>query len=509
MKRNTLTTAVLAGLTGVAGMASVANAVNVNPDGLGQVLLYPYYSSRGGNDTLISIVNTTERAKAVKIRFIEALNSREVLDFNIYMSPFDVWAAGITDDAGGGAKLVFSDTTCTAPYLLETVGGEQPFLSAAYAGGSTDGGPSSIDRTRSGYVEVIEMGELAEGSAPEIAATHVGGTPPPSGITDEVCALFSERFISSNLANGTGEWGPSSNNPGFEGPNFEIDPPAGGLFGSGSLINVEQGTMVTYNATAIDGFFDSSVGQHTDPGNLLPSLSSGNVATSNTFVNGTVSTSTWSDPIFALNAALTYETLMNEYAISESLAGNSEWIVTFPTKRFHVDQPGFGMASAIAPFTSLWTLDDPYACEELDLAVWDREEQTPDPETGGVIVSPQQPGVDPVFELCREANVIRFANDSSLPDNAEITGELSPDAADLPEYGYVNFDVPFQHGWARFDFENFTSNPDNGGLVLDGLPVVGFWANTYTNSGVAAGVLANYGGAFAHRGSRTIPRSAE
>ena len=128
MKRNTLTTAVLAGLTGVAGMASVANAVNVNPDGIGQVLLYPYYSARGGNDTVISIVNTTESSKAVKIRFIEALNSREVLDFNIYMSPFDVWAAGITEDAAGGAKLLFSDTTCTAPYLLETTGGEQPFL---------------------------------------------------------------------------------------------------------------------------------------------------------------------------------------------------------------------------------------------------------------------------------------------------------------------------------------------------------------------------------------------
>src|SRR5699024_3340767 len=149
MKRNTLTTAVLAGLTGVAGMASVANAVNVNPDGLGQVLLYPYYSARGENDTYISIVNTTENAKAVKIRFIEALNSREVLDFNIYMSPYDVWAGGITGDAGGGAKLVFSDTTCTAPYLLETKGGEQSFLTAAF----TDGDPTGPARTLSGYVE--------------------------------------------------------------------------------------------------------------------------------------------------------------------------------------------------------------------------------------------------------------------------------------------------------------------------------------------------------------------
>ncbi|MFN2334269.1 MAG: hypothetical protein ABR550_07585, partial [Wenzhouxiangellaceae bacterium] len=117
MKRNSLTTAVLAGLTGVAGMVGVSNAVNINPDGLGQVLLYPYYTARGGNDTLISIVNTTDNAKSVKVRFLEGLNSREVLDFNLYMSAFDVWAAGVTANAAGGATLLIPDSSCTVPYF--------------------------------------------------------------------------------------------------------------------------------------------------------------------------------------------------------------------------------------------------------------------------------------------------------------------------------------------------------------------------------------------------------
>ena len=221
-------------------------------------------------------------------------------------------------------------------------------MSAAYVGSETDGGPTGLDRTRSGYVEVIEMGELAEGSAPEAAATHVAGTPPPSGIADAPCALFTEWFISSNFANGSGQWGPATNNPGFEGANFELDPPAGGLFGSASMINVSQGTMVTYNATAIDGFFNDTTAQHTNPGDLSPSLAEGNVAVSNTFVNGEVSTAEWTAPIFALNAALTFETLMNEYAVEEDLGGNSEWIVTFPTKRFHVDAPGEGLTSDCA-----------------------------------------------------------------------------------------------------------------------------------------------------------------
>ncbi|MGA9335964.1 MAG: hypothetical protein WBV39_16915, partial [Rudaea sp.] len=59
MNRNSLTTAVIAGIAGVAGIASMANAVNLNPDGLGQVLLYPYYTVNSGQNTLLSVVNTT------------------------------------------------------------------------------------------------------------------------------------------------------------------------------------------------------------------------------------------------------------------------------------------------------------------------------------------------------------------------------------------------------------------------------------------------------------------
>ena len=83
MNRKNLTAAVLAGLAGVAGLAGTAQAVNLNPDGLGQVLIYPYYTANSGNATILSVVNTTDSAKAVKVRFLEGFNSREVLDFNL------------------------------------------------------------------------------------------------------------------------------------------------------------------------------------------------------------------------------------------------------------------------------------------------------------------------------------------------------------------------------------------------------------------------------------------
>ena len=103
MKRNSLTTAVVAGIAGVAGFAGLANAVDLNPDGLGQVLIYPYYTVNKNQDTLLSVVNTDAvHGKAVKVRFLEGHNSREVLDFNLFLSEFDVWTASIfaLSDAG-------------------------------------------------------------------------------------------------------------------------------------------------------------------------------------------------------------------------------------------------------------------------------------------------------------------------------------------------------------------------------------------------------------------------
>src|SRR5210317_258321 len=126
MNRKNLTAAVLAGLAGAAGIVGSAQAVNINSDGLGQVLIYPYYTTNGGNATVLSVVNTTGSAKAVKVRFKEGKNSREVLDFNLYMSAYDVWTAAIAD-VEGTPSLVVNDNTCTVPYLYGN-GGVQPFL---------------------------------------------------------------------------------------------------------------------------------------------------------------------------------------------------------------------------------------------------------------------------------------------------------------------------------------------------------------------------------------------
>ena len=57
------------------------------------------------------------------------------LDFNLYLSEFDVWAAAVIND-GGTPTLIIDDNSCTVPYLYDrdhdgpgdAGDGEQEFL---------------------------------------------------------------------------------------------------------------------------------------------------------------------------------------------------------------------------------------------------------------------------------------------------------------------------------------------------------------------------------------------
>ena len=117
-KKKALVSAVVAGFGMAAG---AAQAVYLNPSGNGATLIYPYYSvqSAGGNayNTYVSVVNTTDMVKVVKVRFREGKNSREVLDFNLYLSPNDVWTGAIVRTADG-AGMISVDRSCVVPNAL-------------------------------------------------------------------------------------------------------------------------------------------------------------------------------------------------------------------------------------------------------------------------------------------------------------------------------------------------------------------------------------------------------
>ena len=163
---------------------SASAQMYVDNGGLGEVLIFPFYSAENGNSTNINLVNTTAAGKAVKVRFIEGENSQEVLDFNLYMSPGDHFSMGVSATADGGGQVVTNDNTCTVPRF--TPGEAVAFRSTLYATDKDAKGAydnTGIGRTAVGYVEVIEMGQLtgkglhydAKGA---VSANQVPLTPP-------------------------------------------------------------------------------------------------------------------------------------------------------------------------------------------------------------------------------------------------------------------------------------------------------------------------------------------
>ena len=83
-----------------AACSTGVGAVRVNPDGHGQVLIYPYYTARsiGAVNTYVtafSIVNTSDGAKALKVRLHEAKVGADVLAFNLFLDARDSWTGGV------------------------------------------------------------------------------------------------------------------------------------------------------------------------------------------------------------------------------------------------------------------------------------------------------------------------------------------------------------------------------------------------------------------------------
>ncbi len=158
----------LAAMAGVGGtlVSTSAHAVNVAERGIGDALIFPYYTARDGWNSLFNITNASANTVALKVRFRESYNSRDVLDFNLVMSPYDVWTGRVVDTPQG-PRLYSKDSSCTSPLMQEgdDVNGDYfPFVSIGYEGSNDDGGPEGIDRAREGHMEVLMMGAAEAGS---------------------------------------------------------------------------------------------------------------------------------------------------------------------------------------------------------------------------------------------------------------------------------------------------------------------------------------------------------
>lgn len=549
MKKSSLTTAVVAGIVGAAGLVSVSNAVNINPDGLGQALIFPYYTVNKGNNTLISVVNTTAQTKAVKVRFLEGRNSNEVLDFNLYLSPFDVWTGAVITSGPEGtvpanappARLVTGDTSCTVP----AIGSGVDFVNFEYArpaaGTNTPpkaNGPFELARTREGHIEVIEMGNLIHDPADTVRFgwTDAAGAP-LNPVTGTLAAAAKHRattaFPGGEPANcavldaawAGGVWATNRNT--------QMRPPSGGLFGGAEIVNPANGTNVSYNADAIEGFYTSTIDTlHYEPGDTRPTLAQAQTddlgnANAIVFNNGTLVEFPFTGSgagLKAVSAVFMHNQIFNEYTtdpLNPGLASQSEWVITFPTKRLHI----INAQPARLPFRQAYDIAAGGACESIGFSFWNREELQPGTPPGGNQFSPR-PTTPTIVgpSLCFEAQVVTF-NQAGIGDyltsgnRSQIFGSYYARnicTGSNAECTAGNGIGGFKTGWARITLgdqsptsttQNFLpldNPPATGNLnttALVGLPVTGFWAANFSAvSGSSA--LANYSIVHKHRADR-------
>ena len=179
-----LAAAVSAASLGYTGNAVSAAHPEVATNDLGDLALVPYYTVRGQWVTGIHIVNTSDMTQVVKFRLRRATDGMNALDFNLVMSPKDVYAGFLSDDENGNISWTSPDTTCTVPATQ----GNRFTMPPLYRAGA-----------ESGYVEIIAMGQADDKQPIAVAAKHSATTSMPLD-----CAAVRSNFFADGRVPTTG-----------------------------------------------------------------------------------------------------------------------------------------------------------------------------------------------------------------------------------------------------------------------------------------------------------------
>ena len=354
------------GWTGLQPLTGVAAATQLvlSAGGVGTALITPYFTAQSGNATVISLVNVDPtNGKAVKVRFRGGSNSDDILDFQVYMSPNDVWNGMVSKNASTGvAEFTTTDKSCTLPAL--TSGVAQPFVTARLPSYST--ATELANGTSEGYVEIFNMADIPVNTNTNSiysSILHTSGTP-------RNCA--SASLNATFAADATTEAAAAA--LGFAAP-------TGMLFGNWTIINVPQTTTFSGSMTAIraltpantDGYsnytlfpqsataaatpenssadplFNSTISYTTMPVTGLTAglTAAGSVAVTAAFYDlpdlstpmlavGAGTTSGPRGQAFSLTNALAVTSISNEYATEAGTNAQTDWVFSMPTRRYSV-----------------------------------------------------------------------------------------------------------------------------------------------------------------------------
>jgi hypothetical protein len=450
----------------ISNASTSAGLLTFNRTGVGHILYVPYFSTQEGNVTAVNVVNTdTVNGKVLKVRFRGASNSDDVYDFQVFLSPGDVWTAGISQGSDGRSRLDTADKSCTLP---ASVNGAFIASRTPSAGGNAE--------TREGYIEILTMADIVRGDADTdqralyTATKHVKGVAP---CTSSVLTALTHENAGDYMA-----------------------PPTTGIMANWTIINVSRIVAYSGDAAAIEArasvdgepvagrivYWDQR------PTPLTPTQANANTAdpllrgASPVLAGARYDLPDLSTPYLTdvpncpfcqsrlLSDAITATEIAGEFYSEASVGAQTDWVVSFPTRRYFaaVRYTGTSAPAIVRNATSdgniYFTADNTelgnsanggkayQICTRLGtnaVAFYDREE-TPT-IVDDIVISP---GTPTQLSICGEVSVVGVNNASAA--NSATFGSVARS----------NVANGFTQGWGSLTV------PQGGNGYYNGLPML-------------------------------------
>ena len=452
----------------IGGMAAYTNATAAtDANALGDLALVPYYTVRDSYVTGIHITNTSDQTQIVKMRMRRGKDSADALDFNLILSPYDMWI-GTIDDADGHLGIASNDKSCTAPdYNGVVVGSGKPeFIAPATfaANGAAD----------EGYLEIIGMAQADAAQQISQDALHVAGVPVN-------CNRVRENFRTINvLANDQ-----TQTNAAVVSNYSDTDNALKvSYFIRDALTGMEMGD----NATHIVGFAadammtnqQAGLNSGDTAGFDFPDLDGGGANGGNAANRGTATGLYHS----VIRLDLASNSILNDWSFNPNNGVSTDWVVTIPGQ-YLMDNPTDNGSIIVNGLLDITNHRDLPVTASFD--VYDREEGTATPS--GLVISPSPAAASTIFD--REVNVIEWGGQTVFNTVAPIT--VVPSLASGSTVGWAELSISSNTA-APLIYDQTDLTGATSVTPVNGIPIIGFtgWQRTFTDASK------NYGRIIGH-----------
>ena len=523
-----LAAAVATATVGYAGISNaqivpVGNTASVASNGLGDLAIIPYYTTKEDWGTGIHIINTSKDTQVIKLRFRRAMDSLDSMDLNLILSPEDEWTGFLNDDANGQISLTTQDTSCTAPLFDGKF--DMPDI---YSAGADEG-----------YIEVIGMGATtSETFALAKDAKHKDGVPKNCQFAEDMFLDFYFNPDSltepTGVADNTTVWGFRDSEDDEDEKVYESST----LGDTGNVLKVswfirDGGTGIEFgnDAVHIADFADQAMMTNQEfgifTGNTrgfdFPDLDGGSPNGGGQDANG--------DPTASFNpnrglyntlrdvGVLGTKSIINDWSDNPDLLVGTDWIITIPGQYVMLDIPEY--LNSLADEDIICDIAVGDACDNRDIpvtaafSIWDREEDNLTINSDrDVVISPSIPGVVPTTQLKYEVNVLHWSPERPVIDS-DYAINIDTSLLDAVS-GWAKLTVKSQtvagvsgsvqnicnwsiNGGAGWDPRPGVTDPNDivvcDGVAKGAVPMVGFvaWERSFPDNPDG-----NYGRAVAH-----------